>query len=177
MPRKLLVGGQQLAQLHDARTTYKLISTARGLLRMVAAMMAPCSVKANGGNRGSRCFCEPVTDYDRFSVSASARNSRNMKSSGKRSAFRHTMATLMLENGADIRFIQAMLGHADLSTTQIYTQVSIRKLKEIHTAIHPSKARQPRSNAASIGPADGAAPTADELLNTLAAKAREDPDA
>ena len=53
--------------------------------------------------------------------------------------FRHTMATLMLENGADIRFIQQMLGHAELSTTQIYTQVSIRKLKEIHSLTHPAK--------------------------------------
>ncbi len=53
--------------------------------------------------------------------------------------FRHTMATLMLEGGADIRFIQAMLGHAELSTTQIYTQVSIRKLKDIHTATHPGR--------------------------------------
>jgi len=60
---------------------------------------------------------------------------------GKRGAchlFRHTMATLMLEGGADIRFIQQMLGHANLSTTQIYTQVSIRKLKQIHTATHPA---------------------------------------
>jgi integrase/recombinase XerD len=38
-----------------------------------------------------------------------------------------------------IRYIQAMLGHADLSTTQIYTHVSIRKLQEIHTATHPAK--------------------------------------
>ncbi len=52
--------------------------------------------------------------------------------------FRHTMATLMLENGADIRYIQAMLGHADLSTTQIYTQVSIRKLQQIHGMTHPA---------------------------------------
>ncbi|MGB5689618.1 MAG: site-specific tyrosine recombinase XerC [Woeseiaceae bacterium] len=52
--------------------------------------------------------------------------------------FRHTMATLMLDNGADIRFIQAMLGHSDLSTTQIYTQVSIAKLKEIHALTHPA---------------------------------------
>jgi integrase/recombinase XerD len=53
--------------------------------------------------------------------------------------FRHTMATLMLDNGADIRFIQGMLGHSQLSTTEIYTQVSIRKLKEVHTLTHPAR--------------------------------------
>jgi integrase/recombinase XerD len=64
---------------------------------------------------------------------------------GKRGSchlFRHTMATLMLENGADIRYIQAMLGHVKLETTAIYTQVSIRKLKEIHTATHPARAKR-----------------------------------
>ncbi len=52
---------------------------------------------------------------------------------------RHTMATLMLENGAGIRFIQAMLGHASLQSTEIYTRVSIRKLKEVHTKTHPAR--------------------------------------
>jgi len=52
--------------------------------------------------------------------------------------FRHTMATCMLDNGADIRFIQAMLGHADLNTTQLYTQVSIAKLKAVHAMTHPA---------------------------------------
>ena len=52
--------------------------------------------------------------------------------------FRHTMATQMLENGADIRFIQEMLGHESLDTTKVYTHVSISKLKEIHTATHPT---------------------------------------
>ncbi len=51
--------------------------------------------------------------------------------------FRHTMATLMLEGGADTRFIQQMLGHENLASTQLYTQVSIKKLKDIHTATHP----------------------------------------
>jgi len=67
---------------------------------------------------------------------------------GKRGSchlFRHTMATLMLEGGADIRYIQAMLGHASPTTTQIYAQVSIRALKAIHTATHPGKAIKPRS--------------------------------
>jgi len=63
----------------------------------------------------------------------------NIGKKGSCHLFRHTMATLMLENGADIRYIQQMLGHADLSTTQIYTQVSIRKLKQIHEATHPAR--------------------------------------
>lgn len=60
--------------------------------------------------------------------------------------FRHACATHMLENGADIRFIQSLLGHADLSTTQIYTRVSIRKLAEVHAATHP--ACRPRRDSA-----------------------------
>jgi integrase/recombinase XerD len=52
---------------------------------------------------------------------------------------RHACATHMLENGADIRFIQAMLGHACLQTTEIYTHVSIDKLQQIHAATHPAR--------------------------------------
>ncbi len=52
--------------------------------------------------------------------------------------FRHSKATLMLDNGADIRHIQAILGHSQLSTTEVYTQVSIRKLKAVHTLTHPA---------------------------------------
>ena len=62
-----------------------------------------------------------------------------IKTPGPCHLFRHAMATHMLENGADIRFIQAMLGHADLSTTEIYTRVSIEKLREIHNATHPAR--------------------------------------
>jgi integrase/recombinase XerD len=53
--------------------------------------------------------------------------------------FRHAMATHMLENGADIRFIQAILGHAQLTTTEIYTHVTIAKLKEVHALTHPAE--------------------------------------
>ncbi len=64
--------------------------------------------------------------------------------SGSCHLFRHTMATVMLENGADIRFIQEMLGHAKLDTTQGYTRVSITKLKQIHNATHPAASLKPR---------------------------------
>ena len=62
----------------------------------------------------------------------------NITAPGSCHLLRHSMATHMLEHGADIRYIQAMLGHSDLSSTQIYTHVSIRKLQEIHAATHPS---------------------------------------
>jgi integrase/recombinase XerD len=49
--------------------------------------------------------------------------------------------------GADIRFIQAFLGHARLQTTEIYTQDSIRQLKAIHSACHPSsKVKRPEKD-------------------------------
>jgi integrase/recombinase XerD len=58
--------------------------------------------------------------------------------------FRHTMATQMLENGADVRYIQEMLGHENLDTTQIYTHVSIGKLQAVHAATHPAAKLQRR---------------------------------
>ena len=69
-------------------------------------------------------------------------------------AFRHAMATHMLEAGCDIRYIQAMLGHSELSTTEIYTQVSIGKLQQIHAATHPARLQRQGSDSVSAASKD-----------------------
>ncbi|MBU9823550.1 site-specific tyrosine recombinase XerC [Rahnella perminowiae] len=98
---------------------------------------------ADDDRRGEKLFL--TREGEAFSVNRLSHLVRTLVSkadvgkSGSCHLFRHTMATLMLENGADLRWIQAMLGHASPETTQIYAQVSIRALKEIHTATHPAR--------------------------------------
>jgi integrase/recombinase XerD len=89
-------------------------------------------------------------------------------------AFRHTAATAMLEGGADIRFVQAFLGHSKLETTEVYTHVAITKLKEVYAATHPAAklAKTPALAAARAAEAAGA--EAVDLLADLAAEANEE---
>ena len=93
---------------------------------------------------------------------------------GSTHLLRHACATHMLEGGADIRYIQEMLGHANLQTTEIYTHVSIDKLIAVHGATHPSRLTRHRDGKNPVtGPSlDEVGKNAAETL--LAAIANED---
>lgn len=75
----------------------------------------------------------------------------------------------MHEGGADIRYIQQMLGHEDIKTTQIYTQVAIRTLQQIHAATHPGALLERGESSTKA-----TSPDADQLSLMLAADAEDD---
>lgn len=70
------------------------------------------------------------------------REKARLRKPGACHIFRHSMATQMLENGADTRHIQAILGHEKLETTQIYTRVAIGQLQKVHAQTHPAEKRR-----------------------------------
>ena len=125
--------------------------------------------------------------YEKGSFTGAVRallNAAGIRKPGSCHLFRHTAATQMLEGGADIRFIQAFLGHTNIASTQLYTSVSIRKLQEVYGATHPgAKANGGELGAAANGKkqkqANAEHPlepeiTAEELLTRMADEESEE---
>lgn len=84
--------------------------------------------------RGTRLRCKTVTARMHACLRAAG-----ITKPGSCHIFRHTVATLMHEQGADIRDLQALLGHALLTSTQLYTRVSMQRLKDVHARTHPGE--------------------------------------
>lgn len=85
-------------------------------------------------SRGNPMGCDSISQRIRCHMKAAGVDKK-----GECHLFRHSMATLMLKNGADIRIIQEILGHAKITTTQIYTHLTIDHLKAVHDSTHPGR--------------------------------------
>jgi integrase/recombinase XerD len=81
---------------------------------------------------------QPVTPEQVATAVRRAKARAGVKKPGACHLLRHACATHMLDNGADVRFIQALLGHASLATTERYTHVAITRLQEVHARTHPA---------------------------------------
>lgn len=160
------------------------VLTQAGLVRPLQGaprnLESTCNVSPGLAHRPEpvRCFKVNLTTWASNSfASAAIRNyivDCGITKRGSCHMFRHTMATLMLEGGADIRFIQMMLGHSNLKSTEVYTQVSIRKLKEIHTATHPGARLQRQPQTAVDAERAGDEHEREQLLDALEQEAEEE---
>jgi integrase/recombinase XerD len=96
------------------------------------------------------------------------------KGRGSCHLLRHACATALLEGGADVRFVQELLGHANLETTEVYTHVTITKLKAVYSACHPAAREEDVSGEGGAGAgADAVAVTAEQVLEQLDAEDEE----
>jgi integrase/recombinase XerC len=86
-------------------------------------------------------FGKPLTDRSLRRLFAEWMRRRGLGGKGSPHTLRHSFATHLLDAGADLRSVQELLGHASLSTTQIYTHVSIERLRDVYKKAHPRARR------------------------------------
>lgn len=126
-------------------------SSAQKALR---AYMRLCRQAGLHVNRASPLFLN-LRDFGRMTARSVQRNLKNyLASAGLPPDFtphklRHSFATHMLNAGADLRSVQELLGHENLSTTQIYTHVTTARMKEVYESAHPRAGRNAMTSAAS----------------------------
>jgi integrase/recombinase XerD len=85
-------------------------------------------VNTNGGRLTRQGFWKIIKQY---------KNQAKLTTDITPHTLRHSFATHLLENGADLKAIQEMLGHSDISSTQVYTQLASNKLKDVYSKTHP----------------------------------------
>jgi integrase/recombinase XerD len=126
--------------LRQGRPHLARISSARKTLAVIQNRTRPDSARQRSGQDATRLFLSlrgmPLTRQWVWHVVKMA----NSTASPHR--LRHSCATHMVEHGADLRSVQLLLGHADISTTQVYTHLALGHLKEVHRKFHPRSMRQ-----------------------------------
>jgi integrase/recombinase XerD len=163
----LYAGGLRVSEVTDLSTSDLMLDTGRVLVRGkgdkerivplgAAALEALAIYLRDGRNLLMRSTSAARTAGSRLFLSTRGRPMTRQSvwllvkasnSSASPHTLRHSCATHMVEHGADLRSVQVLLGHADISTTQVYTHLALGRLKAVHRQHHPRATRRPLSAA------------------------------
>lgn len=119
----------------------RLVPIGESACRRIAAYLQEVRLKQDPVSRNPCLFLsrlrEPMSRQAFWNIIKKRTQLAGIRKNISPHTLRHSFATHLLENGADLRSVQIMLGHADLATTQIYTHVTRERLKKLHQQIHP----------------------------------------
>ena len=119
----------------------RLVPIGRGTIGSVSVYLSVLRPTLDRGRTGSRVLLnargEPLSRVGAWGVVKRCAERAGIQKRVTPHTLRHSFATHLLEGGADLRAVQEMLGHADLSTTQIYTHVDREYLRTVHRRFHP----------------------------------------
>ncbi len=130
-----------LARLFGKGSKQRLVPVGRRALGAVALYVREIRPKLEKGKGAGRLFLNargrPLSRVGAWGIIRRCAQAAGLSKRVTPHTLRHTFATHLLEGGADLRAVQEMLGHADLSTTQLYTKVDREYLRTVHRTFHP----------------------------------------
>jgi integrase/recombinase XerD len=121
--------------------SYALRAVEEYLVRARPALAAGGRVAGRGGVRGGALFLNvrggPLSRQSAWTILRSAAERAGVNAEMSPHTLRHSFATHLLDGGADVRVVQELLGHASVTTTQVYTLVTVDRLREVYATSHP----------------------------------------
>jgi integrase/recombinase XerD len=136
-----LLLSENLVRVFGKGAKERLVPIGRSVIGAVSVYLHTVRSELDRGKSGGRVLLnargEPLSRVGAWGVVRRAAQRAGIRKRVTPHTLRHSFATHLLEGGADLRAVQEMLGHADLSTTQIYTHVDREYLRSVHKQFHP----------------------------------------